>query len=585
MQERKSQSLLQGASVLAASMIIVKLVGAVFRIPLGSILDGEGMGYYQTAYSVFVMVYSFSTAGLPAAVAKMVAEQSVRNRYQDIRKIRSLSVKLFFFMGLLGFLLMAIFSKLYVDLTKTSGNAVWSVLAISPAILFGCMMSAYRGYYEGMRNMTPTAVSQVIEVLAKLVFGLSLSGGVFLLANKQFETTGIVFGNPAATEAEMRLYASPYASAAAILGVTISTFVGTVYLVILHKRKGDGITSAELQHSPKPMRGRVLMVRLIKIAIPISIGSIVVNVGQFIDTFTIMNRLDYAFRTYPDQMTAIFGGLVPDTQIAVAGGAANFIFGSYSGYALSVFNLVPAFTGIFGKSALPNVTAAWTAHDRRSTRVNIESVIRMTCLFAMPASLGILAMAKPILTLLYPTRAAEVAIAAPVLSLQGISLIFLALATPIFAILQALGRADLPPKFMLLGAILKFVVNWVTIGIPQINVQGAAAGTVSCYATILILSLIWLRKITGFPIHFVRLSWKTLTASLLCAGTAYGMYHWVLGGFMGEGSLNTLFSIGCGAGVYVIFLLLMRGISKDDVLMLPKGEKFAKLLAKYRLLG
>lgn len=585
MQERKSQSLLQGASVLAASMIIVKLVGAVFRIPLGSILDGEGMGYYQTAYSVFVMVYSFSTAGLPAAVAKMVAEQSVRGRYQDIRRIRALSAKLFFFMGLLGFLLMAAFSKLYVDISNTSSNAIYSVLAISPAILFGCMMSAYRGYYEGMRNMTPTAVSQVIEVVAKLVFGLALSGGVFLIANQQFETTGVVFGHPAATEAEMRLYASPYASAAAILGVTISTFVGTVYLTILHKRKGDCITAAELQHSPRAMRTRVLLVRLIKIAIPISIGSIVVNVGQFIDTFTIINRLDYAFAAYPEKMNAIFGSLVPATQMAVEGGAANFIFGSYSGYALSVFNLVPAFTGIFGKSALPNVTAAWTSHDIRATRVNIESVIRMTCLFAMPASLGILAMAKPILTLLYPTRAAEVAIAAPVLSLQGISLIFLALATPIFAILQALGRADLPPKFMLFGAILKFVVNWVTIGIPQINVQGAAAGTVSCYATILVLSLIWLRKITGFPVHFVRLSYKSFAASVLCAVTAYVSYHWILHGILGDGSLNTLVSIALGACVYLVFILLLRGISKDDVFMLPKGEKFAKLLAKYRLLG
>ena len=145
MQSRKSQNLLQGASILGAAIIIVKLVGAVFKIPLGSILDGEGMGYYSVAYSIFSMIFAFSTAGLPAAVAKMVAEQSVRERYQDIRRLHSLSVRLFLVMGIAGFVLMAAFSPLYVRLASDNQGALWSVLAISPAILFGCMTSACRG--------------------------------------------------------------------------------------------------------------------------------------------------------------------------------------------------------------------------------------------------------------------------------------------------------------------------------------------------------------------------------------------------------------------------------------------------------
>lgn len=582
MQSRKSQNLLQGASVLAAAMIIVKLIGAVFKIPLGNILDGEAMGYFSTSYSVFSMIYAFSTAGLPAAVAKMVAEQSVRGRYQDIRKIRTLSVRLFFWLGIIGFVLMAAFSKLYVDLAG-SGNALLSVLAISPAIFFGCMMSAYRGYYEGLRNMTPTASSQVIEVIAKLIFGLALAWGVTFWAQMQYESGGLVFGQAVSSVEELHRATAPYASAAAIFGVTISTFVGTLYLLILHKKKGDGITKEDLKYSPRPIRMRVLLVRLIKIAIPISLGSIVVNVAQFVDTMTIITRLDDAFAAHPAEMNAIFNSLIP-ADILAAGEGGNFIYGSYSGYALSVFNLVPAFTSIFGKSALPSVTAAWTARDRRGTQVNIESVIRMTCLIGIPASLGILAMAQPILTLLFPGKVAEVAIAAPVLSAQGISLIFLGLSSPLFAVLQGLGRADLPPKFMLVGVVLKFVVNWVTIAIPAINVQGAAAGTTACYATIIILCLIWLRKITGLRFHFVKLIIRPLIAGAACAGTAYVVYHTVLADMSSNG-IKTIAAIGCGGIVYVILVLLLRGIYKDDILMLPKGEKFAKLLEKYRLLG
>lgn len=582
MQNSKSQSLLQGVSVLAAAMLIVKLVGAVFKIPLGNILDGEGMGYFSTAYSVFTMIYAFSTAGLPAAISKMVAEQSVRGRYRDIRKIHEISTRFFLILGVGGFLLMALGSKLFVNIAKTP-SALYSVLAISPAILFGCVTSAYRGYYEGLRNMTPTAVSQVVEVVAKLVFGLSLALVVTKTASSQYAKSGVVFGQQAASLEEMQRIAAPYAAAAAIFGVTLSTVVGTVYLLIHCKRAGDGVTEENLKYSPRAMRGKVLLVRLVKIAIPISLGSIVVNVAQFIDTFTIIRRLDAAFQNHADVMMKLFGSIIP-AQVLQENGSANFIYGSYSGYALSVFNLVPAFTTIFGKSALPNVTAAWTVRDMKGTKLNIESLIRMTFLITAPLSLGIFSMATPILTLLYPGKAAEVAIAAPVLSLQGISLLFLGMSAPLFAALQALGRADLPPKFMLLGAALKFIVNYTTIGIPAINVRGAAVGTMICYAVIMVLCLMWLTKITGIRFRFVGLFWKPLAGGLLCAGAAYSVYG-VLSHFIASNSLKTLLSIGVAGIVYLLAVLLLRAITEDDVRMLPKGEKFAKLLAKYGLLG
>ncbi|MEG2597768.1 MAG: polysaccharide biosynthesis C-terminal domain-containing protein, partial [Oscillospiraceae bacterium] len=368
----------------------------------------------------------------------------------------------------------------------------------------------------------------------------------------------------------------PYASAAAIFGVTISTFVGTAFLLLRQRAKGDDITDEDLKYSPKPMRTKTLIIRLIKIAIPISLGSIVMNVAQLIDTLTIINRLDSAFVNHSAEMTQIFGSIIP-AGILAAGTGANFIFGSYSGYALSVFNLVPAFTGIFGKSALPNVTAAWESKNLKAVRINVESVIRMTSLIAVPASFGIFFMAKPILTLLYPGKLAEVAIASGVLSWQGLSLIFLGLTVPLFAVLQGLGRADLPPKFMLVGATLKFVVNWVTIGIPSINVNGAAAGTAICYISILVLCLINLKRITGIPFQFIRLGIKPIVSGLLC-GLA-GKFSYDLLGNMIHGNVKTLIAIAIAGVVYVFMLLLVRGISKDDILMLPKGEKFAKLLA------
>ena len=198
----------------------MKIFGALFKIPLGNILDGDGMGYFSTSYSVFTMIYSFSTAGLPAAIAKMVAEQSVRGRARDIRKLHELSVKLFLIMGIGGTALILLLSRVYVNIANNPG-AWLCVIAIAPAVFFGCMTSAYRGYYEGLRNMTPTAVSQVVEVVVKLVFGLALSTGAVAWGNAQFEAGKAVFGQVCKTSAEANAAIQPVASAAAILGVTI----------------------------------------------------------------------------------------------------------------------------------------------------------------------------------------------------------------------------------------------------------------------------------------------------------------------------------------------------------------------------
>ena len=579
--KKGGQNLLLGASVLGASMIIVKIFGALFKIPLGNILDGDGMGYFSTSYSVFTMIYSFSTAGLPAAIAKMVAEQSVRGRARDIRKLHELSVKLFLIMGIGGTALILLLSRVYVNIANNPG-AWLCVIAIAPAVFFGCMTSAYRGYYEGLRNMTPTAVSQVVEVVVKLVFGLALSTGAVAWGNAQFEAGKAVFGQVCKTSAEANAAIQPVASAAAILGVTISTAVGTLYLLLKYRRTGDGLDEEALRYSPRPMRSRVLLVRLITIAIPISLSSIVMNVAQAVDTVTIINCLQFAFDHFPEKMNAIYQGLL-SADVLNGESAANFIYGSYAGYALSIFNLVPAFCNIFGKSALPNVTACWSSGDREGTRVNIESVIRMTSLIAIPASFGIFFMSQPILALLYQRKVSEVAIASSVLSWQGISLIFLGLTMPLFAVLQGLGHAGKPPKYMLVGVLVKFVVNLVTICIPAININGAALGTGACYLIILILSLRGLRKVTGLPISFWRLTGRQMIAGFACGLSAWGSYK--LLSMLSGSHIMTLISIAFAGVVYIALLLLLRALSREDIEMLPKGEKFAKLLAKWKLIG
>lgn len=580
MSKNKKHSFLYGATILAGSMIIVKLIGALFKIPLGNILGNTGMGYFSTAYNLFIPVYTLAVAGFPAAVSRMVSASSVKNRYRDVRKILRISTLFYLVAGLVGSLVILLIAKPFAN-NFADAKSLLSILCIAPAVLFGGIMSGFRGYYEGLRNMTPTAVSQIIESVAKLIFGLLLSSFVINMGFIQYEKSGVVFGTLASSIEQANLIILPYASAAAIVGVSLSTLIGMIFLILRHKRKGDGVTKEELLSSPKPLAAKKIFLRLLKIAIPISIGALVINITSLIDLVTIVSRLDNIIANDIDKLINSFNGLIPK-EVIESNQISNYLWGAYGGLAVSIFNLIPAFTSIFAKSALPNVTAMWVSKNKKLLKKNIESVIRITSLFAIPAGIGIFFMAGPILTLLYSSQANDALVATPALRIMGIAVIFLAVLMPIFAILQAIGKQYLPVIFMLIGSVLKWVINYVLVGIPSINIVGAPIGTIVCYGTILVFSVISLTSVSKVKINFLSTFIKPLIAGLFCGIGSWASYG-LLSRFI-SGNIKTLIAIGIGSGVYLLVLFLIKAISKDDILMLPKGEKIFEFLKKSKLM-
>lgn len=573
--KQKKQSFLYGATILMASMIIVKIVGAVFKIPITNILQEVGNGYFNQAYGIFNAVYALTVTGLSAAVARMVAENVAKGRFRDVRKILKLATFIFFILGILGALIVLISSRAIVNFIGMP-NAYWSIVMTAPAIFFCCLMASYRGYYEGLSNMIPTAITQVIEVLVKLVSGFAFSSIVLAVAKKQYAETGKVFGVVVDKVNSVHSVAIPYAAAAAILGVSISTLVGFIYIYIRYKVKGDYITKEQIAESPKSMRTKVLAFRLFKIALPITLGSVAIQLSVLIDNLTIPLRLQYAYTSNSEYFKTMVGKLIED------GVPMNvFLFGCFTAV-LPIFSLVPAFTNIFGKSSLPNVTTAWTLKDKKSLKVNVESVIRVTMLIAAPASMGIAFLAGPIIKLIFPRVKGAIAIAPTALTILGIGALFLSLVTPLNSIIQGVGRADLPVKYLLVGVIIKFSLNFILVGIPTINIMGASISTVVCYSVIAFLSINKLRKIVGVKLDFASILIKPMIAGLSCGISAFLCYKALT--LLKENSIITLLSICIGALVYVIVLALLNAISVDDVLMLPKGKKIAKTLEKLRII-
>ena len=587
MAERKKQSLLTGAGVLAIAEVLVKIIGAVYKIPLMSLLTPEGNGYFQGAYAIYNPLYAISMAGLPIAVAKMVSQSIENGRIRDAQRIFHVAQKLFFFVGLTGTLVLMLIAYPYSVLVKSPMNYV-SVLAVAPCIMFCCMMSSFRGYYEGLNNMTPTGVSQVIEAAVKFAFGLSAT---YVCFNHWINTyhkeavngVATVFGVEVHNEAEALSVMYPYAAAVAIVGVTLGSMLGLLYLFIRYKRKGFGFTREELVNSPEADSDKNLRKALIRIAAPIALSSVVLNTSNMIDDLTIRSRLAYAIESGGDTVKNMYQAALTASQ-TLDEGINNYLYGTHAAV-LNIKNLIPTITLTLGISAIPVLAAAWARKNKTDIKKAIETVLRVTMMIAMPAGFGIAAIPGPILSIIYSSQPEMIPVAEPMLRVYGLGIFLFAATSPMTNMLQAVGRMDIPIKSIAIGSCAKVLLNFILIGNPEININGAPISTTVCYIIIFAINLASLLKVTQVKINFVSVYLKPLVSAIACGVTAWGINYVVTEKLMLESRIFTIVSIGAAAVVYAVLMLILKGIVKDDVEMLPKGQKIAKLLAKFGLLG
>lgn len=485
----KAQSVLRGSLLLMASALIAKLLGAVYRIPLTAALGGTGMGYYSCAYGLFLPIFALSVTGINTAVAALTARYAGEGRLYAAERVIRLAGRLFCGIGLIGAAALYLSADaLCTDILKCP-KAALSVRCFAPAVWFCCMNAVLRGEAEGQCSMTPTAVSQVAEGIGRVVCGLGLCLAVLR------HPDAVLRYLPPDTAPEQA------AAAAAILGVTLSTVTGTAVMLLMRRRRVIRISGLRAA-APAD---RVLLRELFAILLPVSAASLVTNLTALIDTATAVSLLTKA----PGSSY---------TQGMPASDAANFLYGAYSGLAVTVCNLVPSVTNMLGKGVLPAFSGAYAANDRSGIREQAEAVMQRTAFLACPAGLGISALAAPVLHVLFAGRTAEANAAAPPLALLGISVIFTALSFPLFSMMQAAGAGGSPVRAMLAGALCKLTGNLILI--PRFGLCGAAGATVLSCAVILVLAAAGFRRNTGIALHWLSLLSPPLFSGLLCAAAA-----------------------------------------------------------------
>ena len=535
----KKQSYLQGAAILALGTALVKIIGALYKVPLMSILGTKGFGYFNIAYDIYSVLLTISTAGLPVAMSRMISEAQTLGNTDQIRRIYRASLYVFLALGIIGCSIMLLFAHQLAS-WMNSPNSWFAIMCLAPAILFVCIISSFRGFFQGQSIMTPTAVSQIMEALSKLIIGLALA---WLLGNIAANTLG---------EDSQPVYGA----GGAILGVTIGTVLSAVYLAVRHRTASAQLPPSAAGTQAKPLGAT--MKQLLSIAVPITIGAAGLQIINVIDSKLVLGRLINAVgytQEYADSLKGIYSG------------------------SQTLFNLPAAFVVPITASVIPAITAQLTSKDKAAALKTEESAIRIMALLALPCGIGLAVLSRPIQQLLYSSYTAEeLTVATPLLAILGVAVIFNCIVLLTNAIMQAHGWVSVPVVTMLIGGVVKVIVNYILVGQASINITGAPIGTLCCYITITILNLLAMRRLMGRRTpRLLPLMVKPLIATAAMAVAAFAGYD-LLYALLGSNTLACLGAIVLAVIVYAVFVMLLKIITLDDCMLLPKGEKIAKLL-------
>lgn len=538
----KKNTFFGGAAILAATTIIVKVIGFFYKIPLANIIPDAVYTEFDLAYSIYGVFLTISGAGLPVALSKLVSEALTLERRNQVQKTFRIAFTAFMVLGLFSFFCMSVLALPLSSLLQDE-KAVYCVMALSPSVLCVCISSAFRGYFQGHFNMTPTGVSQVIEAVFKVLVGIPLA---YLLLQMSFAVPDLPY------------LVDQIPAVGALLGVSIGSIIALFYMVWVYRRfRRDAIRGSD-----RPDSGRSILSTLLKLAIPITLTAATSSLIIVIDNAIILERLKSVFLSQ-----GLLAGAALDAARALKGMYAK---------CTSIYNLPFAMMTPIAACVIPGVSAALARRNRKEAQKLSESALRIGLLVAMPMGMGIFALGEPIMALLI--RNTDSAAAGPLLSMLGIASIFVSIQALFNSILQANGIVTLPVVAAILGGIAKLVVNYVLVGNPDIMISGAPIGTLSCFVLIDVLELFILRRAVRRPPSFVRAAAKPLIASVLMAGTTWAFYGLLSNMLHLRNSISTLLAIFAGVCVYAALVLALRAITAEDLSLMPKGDKIAKIL-------
>ena len=526
--EKKKVSFVQGAAILGIAGLIVKVIGAAFRIPLANTIGLIGTSYYDTAYPYYSWLLVISSSGLPTAISKMVSERVTLGDYRGAHRVFTTAMQILCCIGLLTSILM-FFGSDYIARLHMLPEAAYCFKALAPALFFVALMCAYRGYMQGMQQMVPTAISQVVEQVGKLAVGLTL--------------------------AFMLLDAGPeYAAMGALIGVTVSELLALVYVMLSYRRRWPKIR-ARLERSVR-REAEPVAARLIAIALPITIGASISPLASVVDSALIIRillKLGYAKETAQTAFSLM------RTNVA------------------TLTNMPGVLTMALAMSLVPAISAFSAKRDHAGVQDTARLGLKLALIIGLPCAVGLFVLASPILAMLYPNLTeGELTLAVDLMHTSSIGVIFLSLVQSMTGVIQGMGKPNVPVFNLFIGFVLKVASLLALMNIPQINIQGAAVSTVVCYAFAGIADTIYVIRRAKLRLGLVDVLLKPVLSSGVMGFVVFMIYSFMQE--MEHQVLPTLAAVAVGVFAYGVMAIYFRFFTREELAYIPGGQRIRKLM-------
>ncbi len=537
MKKSKTQTFMASVAMVMCSQIVIKLLGFMYRIVITNIngFGDEGNGIYNYGYQIYVLLLAISSVGIPNAIAKLVSEKCATDDFKSAYRIFRCALILFAVIGaLLGVGLYA--AAPLIDSAMFDTPTIVRVLRVlSPAILFVSVSSVIRGFFQGMKNMKATSTSQVIEQLIKCVATILIV--VAIAGNSpEFMATG------------------------ATVATTLSTFLSLLYVIWFYKANKEDIRERLANSKPLAHESFSKIAKsILYVAVPISLGSIVASINRVVDLTTVVQGLKVALSGTPDldNVTMALSGMLSKGDV--------------------IINLPLALNIAFSTVLVPTVAGAMAVGDKKTACDKVSFSLLVSIVIALPATIGCMVLADEIFLMLYP-NAPE---GGYLFAISAITIFFSAITQTNSGSLQGLGKVFVPAIALVVGGVVKLIVNLVLIPIPEINILGAPIGSVLCQAIGCIITFSVVYKNLPMKLSVVKYAFKPLTAALIMGAVVF-MVSRGLTGFVGN-TVSTILAIGMGLVVYALLVFFVfRIFNEDEIKQLPGGRSLNSLISRVK---
>ncbi len=538
---KKRGSFIKQAAILASAGILVRFLGFVYRVPLTNMLGDEGNGIYSTGYYIYTFLLILSSAGLPAAISKLVSERLALKQYRNAHRVFQTALMLSIAFGVFFAVLMALTAHQAAALVKLP-NSYYAILTLCPTLLIVAIMSVYRGYFQGMNTMVPTAISQIVEQIFNAFFSVYLA---YVLLRTHV---------PIGMQKNI-----PLGAAGGTMGTGIGALAGLIVVLLSYLSiRPYLVRRAKICRQQHEESKKVLLGEILKTAWPIIVGTAVFSITNLIDIGMVMNML---------------------TASGYSQTEATILYGQLSGKYVTLTTLPVAISSAIATAVLPSIAASNRLREHHQVKRKMNLTMRVSMIISIPAAVGIGVLGPQIIAMLFPS-ASDGGI---LLRVGAISIIFLALCQTTTGILQGIGHIQVPVVGALLGAVMKVILNALLIPIPALNVIGAVLSTTGCYLVASIFDVWMLSRITKVRFDIKRILMKPILGSAVMGAAALGVYYGCYT-FLPYNMPCTIIAIVAAMFVYGFVMLLIKGIQKEDLESIPMGGRLIRLCQKLHMM-